>query len=218
MLVRRNRRMYDLIFKAATVIIGSIGAWKVVYELSIGRRGRMREEYKFAKDFLDQVKNGEMHPFVREKGFQAIAGDARLRAKEVEYLLSLEEPARALKDYVIGRPYLEHVGSEMIQIRLKGKYQRTLYRKFRMYSYGALYFALAFLAFFPLFVSTTMFKEPGQLLTTLIVFFIAAAPNAWSALDNSMRIYRAGELAKNQRKYTTKIVVAEGKSKLKQVS
>jgi hypothetical protein len=207
--------MYDLIFKAVTVIIGAIGAWKVIYELSIGRRGRMREEYKFAKEFLDQVKDGGMHPFVREKGFQAIAGDARLRGEEVEYLLSLEEPARALKDYVIGRPYLEHVGGEMVSIRFKGKYQRTWYRKFRLYSSGSLYVVLVLLAFSPLFLSKTMFKEPGQLLTALIVCFVAFVPNAWSALDSSMRIYRAGELVRNQRKYTQKIVLAEGKAKIK---
>lgn len=61
-------------------------------------------------DFLQEVNsNKQLHPFLREKGYQAIAGDKQIGANEIEYLLSLKGPERALRDYVLGRPYLEHL-------------------------------------------------------------------------------------------------------------
>ncbi|MFL9898833.1 hypothetical protein PQR71_11815 [Paraburkholderia fungorum] len=97
----------------------------------------MRDEYKFAKDYLeDQSKNPKMHPFLRELGCRAIAGDERLTAEEVEYLLSLTNPDRALKDYVMGRPYLAHLPTGgNLKVNFREKFRKAFPRKWRQFSF-----------------------------------------------------------------------------------
>jgi hypothetical protein len=111
---------------------------KVRFEISNGKQSQRREEYKFAKDFLEEVKDKpEMHPFAREKGYKAIAPDKqpgiglrdKLGAKEIEYLLSLPKPELALQNYILGRHYLENIfdneifHNETPKIAFKKKYK-----------------------------------------------------------------------------------------------
>ncbi len=96
----------DLIYKFGMFIPLAIVVWMKYSEFRLARHGRLREEYRFAREFLtDLMSPAGMHPFVRRKGYQAIAGDTRLSAAEIEYLLNLDDGARALKDYVLGRKY-----------------------------------------------------------------------------------------------------------------
>ena len=70
---------YELLYKLATFLLGAIATWRVVVELIRGRHGSLRDEFKFAKEFLQELKaDPDMHPFLKQKGFQAIAGDPRL--------------------------------------------------------------------------------------------------------------------------------------------
>jgi hypothetical protein len=83
----------EIIFKVATFLFGAVGATKIYYELTNKGKGQLRDEYRFSKEFLQEVAdNPAMHPFLKEKGYQALAGDHRLSAAEVEYLLSLQKP------------------------------------------------------------------------------------------------------------------------------
>lgn len=89
----------DITIKILTLVAGTIGVAKIFYEILIGKRNRMSEEYKFAKVFLEELgANKNLHPFIREKGYQAIAGDNQLGSNEIEYLLSLQQPDLALRD------------------------------------------------------------------------------------------------------------------------
>ena len=115
----------DILLKSGTLLLGVIGAGKLLYDLWIIKHSRMRDEYTFAKTFFHEVStNPTSHPFLREKGYQAIAGDRQLSADTIEYLLSLENPDRALRDYVLGRPYLEHLPqSGNLQIEFRKRYK-----------------------------------------------------------------------------------------------
>ena len=201
---------YDLLIKTVTVLIGAIGAGKLIYDLSIGKRSRMREEYKFAKEFLEEVSsNKQLHPFLREKGYQAIAGDIQVSADEIEYLLSLKGPDRALGDYVLGRPYLEHlpnVGN--LQIAFRRKYQGAWSRQWRKFLYLGMYVALVFLAFAPLLFSRLLFKGSAQMFIAFVVCVSAFGPYAWFALKAATRISRAEKLVENQHKHTQRIVLS----------
>ncbi|MDR1994628.1 hypothetical protein [Azonexus sp.] len=201
---------YDLLTKVITVVIGAIGAGKLMYDLAIGKSGRMRDEYKFAKDFLQDVKsNGQLHPFLREKGYQAIAGDRSINADEIEYLLSLEGPERALRDYVLGRPYLEHLPEAgNLQITYRKKYKASWARRWRKLFYVLAYAVLAFLAFAPLLLSKVIFKTPGQMLVGFVVSASVFGPYAWFALKAGARIYRAEKLVEYQHKHTQRIVLS----------
>lgn len=198
----------DLIIKAVTFIFGIIGAAKILYEISIGRKSQLREEYKFAKDFIVEVNsNQSMHPYVREKGYQALAGDSQLVAEEVEYLLSLQMPALALHDYVLGREYLEHLPYvEKLQIAFKGKYHKQWSRSWRKYVYIALYAVFFFLSFAPLFTKS-LFKTPSDVLFSFIVCLAVFGPYAWFSLKGATRIYRAEKLVQRQEKHTQIILL-----------
>ncbi|MFD2450707.1 hypothetical protein [Ideonella paludis] len=124
---------FDDLIKLVTLFGGPVATWKVMEELLRGRRSHLREEYKFARDFLKEVDdNPKMHPFLKQKGYQAIAGDTSLSAGEIEYILSLHDSARALKDYVLGKPYLEHLTTATSrQIVFKQRYESPWPRRVR---------------------------------------------------------------------------------------
>src|SRR5690606_19252263 len=142
-----------------------------------------REEYKFAKEFLDEVSAKEkLHPFLREKGYQAIAGDNQIAADEIEYLLSLKGSERALRDYVLGRPYLEHLpDAGDLQIAFKKKYTSKWSRHLSKFFYLGVYIALAFLAVSPLLFSRFLFKNSAQPFIAFIIFAFVFGPYAWVA-------------------------------------
>ena len=198
----------DLILKGCSLLIGVIGAGKLLYDLSISRRSRMREEYNFAKVFLEEVStNPGLHPFLREKGYQAIAGNRLMGADEIEYLLSLESPDRALRDYALGRNYLEHLSrSGNFHIEFKKKYQKKWSQQWRIYLYAGLYITLAFSAFSPLLLSTIFPMSNSKIFSTLLLSIMVCAPYAWFALMAGARIYRAQILVKNQHKHTKRII------------
>ena len=78
----------EQILKIGAFFLSAVATWKVIIELLRGRQGRLREEYIFAKAFFEHVQSEpNLHPFLKEKGYQAIAGDPTLTAAEIEYLL-----------------------------------------------------------------------------------------------------------------------------------
>lgn len=90
---------FETMLRLIPILIGLAGAAKVVYEMVGAPRGRQREEYRFAMEFLRAIKEDPlMHPFLRETGYQAVAGTRVLSADEVEYLLSLQRPDRAIRE------------------------------------------------------------------------------------------------------------------------
>lgn len=201
----------DLILKGCTLLVGVVGAGKLLYDLSISKRSRMREEYNFAKNFLEEANtNPTLHPFLREKGYQAIAGDRQMSADEIEYLLSLERPDRALRDYALGRSYLEHFArSGNFHIKFKKKYQKKWSQQWRIYLYAGLYIALGFLAFSPLIFATIFPMSNTQTFLTLLLSVIVCGPYAWLSLIASTRIYRAQMLVEHQHKHTKKIIATD---------
>jgi hypothetical protein len=199
----------DIFIKIGTFVLGLFGAGKLLYDLSIGKRGRLREEYRFAREFFEDAEASKpLHPFLREKGYRAIAGDERLNADEVEYLLSLQKADRALRDYVLGRPYLEHfpqVGN--LQIDFKLAYKSPWSRTWRKYTYFTLYAGLFFLAFSPFLLSRSLFKNATEMLTASALCMVVFGPYAWLSLKSATRIHRAEKLVQHQDKHTQRIVL-----------
>lgn len=199
----------DLLLKSSTLLLGVIGAGKLLYDLSITKRSRMRDEYTFAKTFFEEVStNPALHPFLREKGYQAIAGDRQLSGDEIEYLLSLENPDRALRDYVLGRQYLEHLPqSGNLQIEFKKRYERKWSRKWRIYIYSGLYVLFSLTAFSPLVLSQLFAFSSAQTVQSLILSVPVFGPYGWFFLKTAAHIYRAQKLVDNQHRHTKRILV-----------
>lgn len=197
----------DLITKTGALILGAISTLKLAYDWLYGRQGRLRDEYKFAKEFLkDLGENRQMHPFVKQKGFQAIAGDARLSSSEIEYLLTLNDSARALRDYVLGRPYLQHYATAQAnQVTFQEKYQPKLTRLWRKIWYLGLYFVFFAGVFSPLFLPAFKALQASQALVLFAFTFSLLVPPGFLALRAGVRIARAENLVVNQQKYSEEI-------------
>ncbi len=89
----------ETIIKILSVTIAIPGASKIIYDISTGSKSQLREEYKFAKEFTEEIKNNPtLHPFAVEKGYHAIAGSTTLGSQEVAYLLSLKNPGQCLRN------------------------------------------------------------------------------------------------------------------------
>ena len=205
---------YDIAIKFVTplvsLLVGAIGTWKVVVELLRGRHGHLREEYKFARDFLaDLAATPQMHPFLKQKGFQAIAGDTRLTAAEIEYLLTLQNSSQALKDYVLGKQYLQHfataTGSQLI---FKPYFERSFSRLWRKVGYLLLYFGCYCGGFAPLMLPVFKALPPEQAIVAFTFTAILFFPAGFFALKAGVRIARAEVLVKSQHKHAQAIVVA----------
>lgn len=204
---------WDMALKAGAVLVGLVGATKVVYELIIGSHGRRRDEYKFARDFFRDLEDGAgMHPFLQEKGYQAVAGDAHVSAAEIEYVLSLNRPDQALRDFVLGRPYLQFSKVGRVgRLGFRPEYERNWSRMWRKIYYGICYGCLFFLAISPFVLSGWLGKGVLETVWDLGMLFVLCSPLAWMALVSLARVYRAEKLVKDQRLCTQTLLVCKNR-------
>jgi len=95
-----------------TILFGASTLWLSIKQQLDGNKKARREEYKFAKDFFDDLKaNPEMHLFARKKGFQAIGRSQYLPPAIIEHLMNFRDPVTALEDYEISKGYLQKIES-----------------------------------------------------------------------------------------------------------
>lgn len=88
----------------ATIIIGLS---KTIHNFITNNKPRLREEYKFARDFLKDIDSGTLHPFALEKGYIALTGKKHIKGKEIAYILTLEDSVLCLSDFVKSRGCVE---------------------------------------------------------------------------------------------------------------
>lgn len=124
-----------------------------------GKTSQMREDFRFAHDFLSSISGGRdsIHPFALEKGYQALAGSRRITIPEAEYLLSLEDSSNRLKDFVLGYSYVQHLNtSGENEISFRSKYMHRWARQWRTWAYFIAYAALALAAFSPFILAAPL--------------------------------------------------------------
>ena len=179
-------------------------------ELIRGRFGQLREEYKFARDFFaDLEKNPQMHPFLRQKGYQAIACDNRLASAEIEYLLTLQDSPQALKDYVLGRQYINHLATATgSQLTFKHKFESTFSRMWRKGGYLALYLGCILIGLAPIMLPALRLMPPHQAILAFAVLGTVFFPLGGFALREAVRIARAEALLRSQHKLVQPILTA----------
>lgn len=198
----------DDVLKLIGAVISIVTVGKLVYDVSVSRKTRLRDDYKFAKEFFDELrKTPQPHPLVVERGYHAIAGDTALSVREMEYLLSLQNPSSALRDYVLARPYLAHLPeSGHLQVKFKKQYSSAWSRRWRRGLYLVLYFFSALLAVSPMFFLSSFNPSPGTGLLILIVFGAAFGLPAYNALREYGRLYRGEKLVAEQKRHPQIIV------------
>lgn len=156
-------------------LVGSIfTTYKLLLEVVLNRKPRLREEYKFVKEFLaDVTSQSQIHPYLIEKGYRAISGKENLTATEILYLLSQPDPSLALKRYSIARRYVEY--SETTQhVNFRSKYSSKKRREKEKIFYSFGYFFSAALAFFPLFFASNLFGRNWLMANEFIFTFLLA--------------------------------------------
>lgn len=174
--------------------------WQLTKSDKQGRWGRMRDEYKFAKEFLVELRTTpEMSDFEKAKGYQAIAGFQAIGVKEGDYLMSLEEPARAMDRYVLGFDYVEHDPErETEQIQFLKKYRPKLARESRKAFYITVYVICVFFAVAPMFMARFFGAQLGALLLSVMSCLLVFLPGAWVSLQSYSKIIAAERLVGNQ--------------------
>lgn len=184
-----------------TAVAGSVLAlYKVINELIISKKSRLRDEFKFIKEFIADLKS-DPHPFVIEKGYQAVTGGASLNANEIKYLLSLSFPGQALKKYTFAREYVEikDVNSDgNRKIVFREKYTENK-RKWAKRRHLACYILFATLAFVPIPFSKEIFGSNWQVgIVVLTMTLLSFGPLAFISLIEFGRFSQGEELVAMQ--------------------
>jgi hypothetical protein len=196
---------FEIILKIIGAIVAVSSTGKIFYDVTTGRKSRLREDYKFAKEFLEDIKNNpDLHPFAVEKGYHAIAGSVALKSEEVAYLLSLKNPGKCLNDYVLSRKYLRAINIDGdFRLEFSKKYSSLLSRRIRKIFYISLYAIFGIIALAPIFAPSKF----------AILFFITLPGFGYYALfflNLYIQIYRGEQLVNNQKRHTQKILLPTG--------
>lgn len=182
-------------------VAGSVFAlYKVIVEFVISKKSRLREEFKFIKEFIDELES-DTHPFIIEKGYLAITGDTTLRAPEITYLLSHSSPAEALKKFSVARKYLEFkeaCENQSANIKFRNKYTASK-RKWVKRRNVASYILFATLAFAPIaFVSEIVGSNWQAGLVLIAMSLCSFGPLAYISIAEYGRVLRGEELVESK--------------------
>lgn len=202
---------FEIILKSAMALAAIFGIAKIIHDFSAANKNKLREEYKFAKDFLrDIAQEPKPHPFAVEKGFFAIAGTTAIKSKEIEYILSLENAHTCLNDYVTSRTYLEHIDRNgSLKIQFANKYKSALSRKWRKAAHVLAYAIFAFIALSPFVLFKPLALSLNQFLAVSAFTIPVLGYLAISSLLSFIKIKRAEALVASQSRHTKLILVKE---------
>lgn len=181
----------EFYLKLIPVTLGVFGAIIAYLNFSTSSRASLREQYKFAKEaMMDFKENPKMHPFMKEKALQAIAGTKTISTEEMEYILTLEDSPTRLNEFSKAKQLLIRFNnSSSKKIAFKGRYDKRMYRLFLKTFYSLIYFTFAFAAFSPIIFAGFLKLESGKFgllfLFTLSIFGFYAfmAANAFAKLN-----------------------------------
>lgn len=146
--------------------------YKIIAEVFLARSMKHRDEYQFTKDFLSDLENNESHRYVLEKGFRALTGDI-YTVEEIRYLISLDEPSRAIRLRSSTTKTLQFNPSD-VNYEWKSLYASDCFRWFAKKLYLVLYGVSAFIALSPFITSTSGAEIINFNLMTSLSFSIIA--------------------------------------------
>ena len=198
--------------KIIAALVAMAGAAKIVYELSIGGKLRLREEYRFAKEFLRDLETvPKLHHLAEERGYYALVGTSSLNISEIKYLISLTGADRRLKDYVLARKYLI-LNEGANKVNFRGKYESRWSRVWRKATHISAYMVGSLLSFSPLLITQPLGLPPKYML----LVFVTLPCFGFFAVDfmrSFVKISRGEALVKEQREHAPKIHLEKGHRK-----
>lgn len=124
--------MEDII-KLVGSIVSLFAIYKIFVDVIFARSAKRREDYNLTKTFLQDLDNPKTHPYVIEKGFQALTGDF-YSLKEIKYLLTFKSSSEAIFKRSFAKTFIDfdegkdrYCWKEPYSAPLKQKYSSTLY-------------------------------------------------------------------------------------------
>lgn len=193
-----------LYLKIGTVVLGIIGAIFAYLRHSSTSQSALREQYHFAKEAMaDLALDKNMHPFLKEKALQAIAGSRAVSMEEMEYILSLEGSSIRLNEFVKAKQMLLRFDSSSPPSNqafdfLK-KYKAKSFRTFLKFLYISGYCIFAFIAFSPLLFGSLLNIEPVNIGFLFLFTFGAFGFYASLSVNAFVKIQRAESLVSKQK-------------------
>lgn len=196
-----NTEILELAAKAIGLFGSIFTAYKLFLEVVLHRKTRLRDEYKFVKEFLTDISTSAVtHPYLLEKGYAAVSGKNDLTAEEIRFFLSQPNPSISIKLYVSARQrYVEYSESERL-VKFKGKFTDPNKRKLSKVLNGIGYFTLATLSLTPLVFSSNLFGKNWQMAVMFIaIFMVAFGPQSILCLLEVIRVANGEKLIDSQR-------------------
>jgi len=190
----------ELILRLAPILVAVIGVPPLLYNWIMARKGHLRDEFKHAQQFLEDLHSKpDMPQFAKEKGLLALAGNRHVDPKLILHVLDFPSPVRALNDLVRGWRYLELVESSAgNRIDFRPKYRARWRRTWRKVFYSIAYFSLAFMVFSPLLLAAYLNMTTPQLIESMLFSVGCGAPYAYLCMDTVGELYRAEALVTTQ--------------------
>jgi hypothetical protein len=157
-------------------IIGTLAslfaAYKITVDVILAKSSKHREEYEFTKNYLLDLNNNEIHPYILEKGFLALSGKY-YPVPEIQYLLSMPSPSKAISLRASSGKCLAF-DEKRREYQWVGIYRFSIFRKTANIIYVSLYIAFALLAMIPIIFSGIEFKATLPIATYSISFGVVA--------------------------------------------
>ena len=188
---------FKLIASIAVVAFGFITLIINVWKMMPYRQITEIDQLSAAKDVLDKKSNSfveNLHPLTKELASKVIARSDFISAREMEYLLKLEDSHQCIKDFVISKNCFKPIAEKSKQeLEFAGHYSSKRVRNCVKWLSVGLYFAFAFSAVLPfLVVEELVSSSYGFMLLVLMV--PSAIYLAWSSGNFYVKIYRAEKL------------------------
>jgi hypothetical protein len=191
-----DKEKIEILLKIVTIF----SVCYVIYEKTFESRNRtgkkIREDYKFAKDFFEDRKNSSLDKYLIELGYLGITQDQSIKTEEAEYLLSLQKPVIALFWFKKTRRYLTFSMTNIDRkITFKQKYKEENFREEHKLKYLSLYYIMFLLASFRLLFPTLPFLTNNHYLILWILFWLLLA---WESLKAYLDMEMAEDLVRLQ--------------------
>lgn len=141
----------------ALKIVGALASlfavYKIVVDVVLARSTRRRDEYKFTKEYITDLRKGEEHLYTLEKGFFALTGKM-YSIPEVNVLLSQRSPSISLNLRGDSGSFVLF-DEESNKYIWKGKYSKKFIRKYAGKWFFSWYVITASLAILPVYTKGT---------------------------------------------------------------
>ena len=182
------------------------GVAKIIYEHSSSSKHKLRDDYRFAKDFLKDMEHPDgLHHLAVQRGYYALAGTTSINVTDIAYLISLENPDKSLKDYALARNYVEF-NAKLNRVVYRPKVKSKFSRRWRQTAHFSAYFIFAYLSISPL-ILPSYYNLGSHFMWLAIATFPVFGFFAFQTLRSFIRIQRGEALVNEHKKHTTLIII-----------